>query len=324
METTGNFDLHKTFVRLGHERNKITYKLLRLLPEIHRQRIYQQHGYATIYEYAGKLAGLSKNVVAKALCLERNLEGKPHLQGAIENAGVHKVSMVARLATAETDHAWADKVVNMSKPALQELVREVREKERMSISEAQGLFCDKSVESVQTDLCRTIPTSLKIEFDNEMQGLFFKLKQMQERESCLNLSNKEAMRRILRKFLNSTYNKTNLQKQVHGKFLPGEKFAEEGKIVSRYISASVRREVLKIFDGKCAYPGCGKPSEVFHHCERFAHKRSHESIVPLCRVHHEFAHNGIVQNECGKTDEWQFRLKNGVLNWADEAYRQKR
>ncbi|MFA6918379.1 MAG: hypothetical protein WC285_06185 [Candidatus Gracilibacteria bacterium] len=103
-------DLHKEFVRLGKDRRNLTYKLLALLPEIYKQEIFKKRGYATIYEYAGRLGGLSDYVVDKTLRLQRHLEHKPFLTQAIETVGVHKVDMIARLATPETDRAWADKV----------------------------------------------------------------------------------------------------------------------------------------------------------------------------------------------------------------------
>ena len=59
--------LHKEFIRLGKVRNKITYKLLSLLPKIVEFEIYKKYNYSSIYEYAGKLAGLSHSVVEKAL-----------------------------------------------------------------------------------------------------------------------------------------------------------------------------------------------------------------------------------------------------------------
>lgn len=102
-------DLHKQFVELGRERNKITYQLLALLPKIYRAKIHEKQGYATIYEYADRIAGLPKSVVVKTLNLENALKNKPHLQKMIETQGVHKVAIVARLATPETDGMFADK-----------------------------------------------------------------------------------------------------------------------------------------------------------------------------------------------------------------------
>jgi len=74
-------NLHKEFVRLGKERRTISNELVALLPEIYRLRIYEQKGYATIYDYAARIAGLSTGVVAKALKVAKLLEDKPILKG---------------------------------------------------------------------------------------------------------------------------------------------------------------------------------------------------------------------------------------------------
>ena len=168
MNTADPKTLHQQFISLGRERNKITYKLLVLLPQIYKQNIYKTHGYATIYEYAGKLAGLSRSVVEKALKLEEKLKDKPNLQKAIETQGIHKVAIIATLATPENEKMFADKVENMSKSALQQFSRELRGK---------------------------IQTNWNIEMDTEMMTTFLKLKEKVGK----NLSNKEALRRMLKR-----------------------------------------------------------------------------------------------------------------------------
>ena len=50
----------------------------------------------------------------------------PRLREAVKEVGVHKVALFATLAIKENDAALADKVRNMSKPALQELSKELR------------------------------------------------------------------------------------------------------------------------------------------------------------------------------------------------------
>ena len=120
--------IHEKFVQLGNKRRKITYELLALLPEIYGKQIYREFGCATICEYAGKFAGLSKSVVQKVLRTDKHLEGKPHLKEAVKSQGIHKVALVARHATNETDAVFADKVENMSKSALQEMSKEIAAK----------------------------------------------------------------------------------------------------------------------------------------------------------------------------------------------------
>jgi len=280
MNITDSKNLHQQFISLGRERNKITYKLLVLLPQIYEQKIYEMHGYATIYEYAGKLAGLSHSVVEKALKLEEKLRNKPNLQKVIETQGIHKVAIIANIATPENEKMFADKVENMSKSALQQFSREFRGK---------------------------IQTNWNIEMDTEMMTTFLKLKEKVGK----NLSNKEALRRMLEMLgeisllpgcVPETKNEKPQPQAEISKEIPGEK--ENG----RYIPIAQKREILAKTNGICSHENCCNPAQIFHHQIRFSQTKNHTSLIPLCKVHHEFAHNGITE----------------PLTQADELYRKYR
>ncbi|MDD3861947.1 MAG: hypothetical protein PHP74_03620 [Candidatus Gracilibacteria bacterium] len=314
-------DLHKQFLLLGRERNKITYKLLALLPQIYKRKIYEKHGFATIYEYAGKLAGLSHSTVEKSLKLEKKLENKPLLQKAIETRGVHKVAIIANLATPETEKMFVDKITNMSKPALQQLSKELRGK-----------------------ITGKIQTTWQIEMDEEMMKMFLKLKKNLGKFGS-ELSNKEAMRRMLKKWEEMSEGKEpkvvmgkNVKPQTQAKKkqeIPGEnkrcpsnltchsreggnlpQFSATNSIdsrlrgndtatrstrfarfapASRYIPIAKKRLILAQTNGGCAHPNCQNPAQIFHHQQRFFQTKNHESIISLCKIHHEFAHNGITE-----------------------------
>lgn len=60
---------------------------------------------------------------------------------------------------------------------------------------------------------------------------------------------------------------------------------------------------------KCVYPGCNKPAEEVHHPERYSLTKSHEKLVPLCKTHHELAHNGLIENEESDPATWRIREK---------------
>jgi hypothetical protein len=256
-------NLHKEFVRLGWERNRITYKLLALLPRIDELKIYEQEGYANIYDYAARIAGLSPEVVKKALKLKEKLRNMPHLQKTIETQGINKVGIVAGLATRENEEELAEKVEHMSKPALQEYSKEVR---------------------------GNATVSWQVELDKEMMFMFLKLK----KKLGKNLSNKECLRKILEKM----QEKPKPQRQVREAVkIPGE----NSQKVIRYISVHRKREL----GDHCDYPSCHRPAEIIHHPDRFSQNHNHENLKPLCKQHHEFAHNGI--SEPMHTADYQYR-----------------
>ncbi|MBI5753966.1 hypothetical protein HZA40_02370 [Candidatus Peregrinibacteria bacterium] len=141
-----------------------------------------------------------------------------------------------------------------------------------------------------------------------------------------NLSNVELMRKIFEdnlahgeKIIKSPENEkiVNIQSV---KVIPGDSEVE----ASRYASVYLRRNSLQKTGGKCLYPGCNRPPEIFHHTDRFANSQSHESLVPICKIHHEFAHNGLIKNENSGTENWRLQLQTGELQKIDRLYREYR
>lgn len=295
-------NLHKKFVELGRQRNKLLNEMLAILPEIHKSGIWKKHA-SSIVEYAGKFGGIPKSAVLKRLRLEKHLEDKPALKDAIRTAGVHKVDMIARLATPKTDTAFADKVNNMSKIAVETLSKELRGHNNTLLGELPLP-------------CKAVPVRIKLELDEKMSFLFMKLK------AKWGVGNMEVMKLLIdgavasefaEKIVSLKAMRTQTAKKV--KLVTGDKIARSasprksenvkrarvfsGSDVkpSRYINAYQKRAVLSRTGGKCAYNNCNKPAEHFHHTDRFMHSKNHQSLKPLCKAHHEFSHNGLIANE---------------------------
>lgn len=288
-------DLHRTFVKLGNDRRKLTNQLLAILPEIFTRKIYLKYA-RTIEEYAGKFGGLSKEVVKKRLRVEKYIYNKPKLKEAILTEGIHKVALVASLATVEDEVIWADKIQNMSKPAVQELTKEVRykiEKGEIGLREGvnQRLFknCDSGneVATCKTTLCSAAPQCIRVDLEGELFFLFLKLKKKYGEK----LANREVMKKIFEETLGMGREKAKITKSTQlqsVKVVPGPapiEASEDGN--SRYISIHTRRNLLQKTAGKCSYPDCQRPAQIFHHTDRFANSHSHESLRPVCKIHHE-------------------------------------
>lgn len=294
--------LHQKFVQLGRQLHRVTYELLEILPEIYAKNIHIQQGYATIYEYAGRLTGLSRSVVQKVLRAEKHLEAKPALKKLVGKVGIHKVDLVARIATPENERQWAEKVEHMSKPALQELAKEVRAKslpgENFSTSE------------MKFGKCQAAEQKITIELDEEMQFLFLKLKNKHGK----NMNNKAMLKILLKKIAKQEFPKKNPRKRNVEKTAIKDRKMK----VTRYIPSAQKRQAISKTDGHCSYPNCNKPSQHIHHPERFSQTKTHNNLKPVCRVHHEFAHNGLIENETQETNKWQ--LSFGDLLPADKLY----
>lgn len=207
-------NIHRQFVQLGRQKNKIQYQLLHLLPMIYKQEIYKKYC-RTIEGYAWRFAQIPRSVVEKTLKLEKHLANKPFLKAAVAEVGIHKVALVANLATPETDTVFADKVRNMSKDAVQELSKELRQKDFGKPLSEQGFnrqfsldnhYCQTANQnSAQQGLlytgtnlkCQAKAKTMKIDLDEEMTFLFLKFKQKLEKEIKQSVSNHEVMKNLL-------------------------------------------------------------------------------------------------------------------------------
>lgn len=298
--------LHQEFVRLGGMRFKLKNRMLAILPEIYESGIWKKYA-GTIVEYAGKYGEIAKTTVKKRLRLELNLKDKPFLREAIEKVGVHKVAMVAKIITPDMDKAIAEKLCNMSKMAVQSLSKEMRSGQ-LSIGLADG----------QPQPCKAVALTKMIELDEESTFLFIKLK----KKFGEKLSDKEFLKLILNERERQEFPQS-CEKKTARKSLTGETFSQQ----PRYVTAEKRRQIIQPTKGKCSYPNCNSPYEILHHVDRYSESKTHDSIIPLCKIHHEFAHNNLIENEKSDVDTWKLLLvqKEDVkISRADVLYKKYR
>ncbi len=273
-------NLHLQFVQLGNAKKDLEHKLCALLPEIYKSGIWKKYS-NDIYEYARNYGGLSNTAIKLSLKLPEKLKATPKLIEKIAEVGVYKVDLVSSLATPENEEMLAESVT-MAKSAVKELAVTMRREKKV-------------------EMFGEVDEEIKISLDKEMQFLFNKIK----KELGENLSNKEALRKILHKITTQKV-----------KSVSGQKPSISSK---RLVPAAQKRESLNQTNGKCIYPNCTKPHDVIHHRERYAESKSHESIVPLCKEHHEISHNGLIENELQPSENWKISLKR-KLNQADELF----
>lgn len=315
-------DFHLEFVRLGRERYKLMNRLLLILPDIYESGIYKKYA-KDIYKYAGRFGGISRSAVDKRLRLEKHLEEKPQLRAAIEKVGINKVALVATLATPKTEALFADKVLNMNKSAIQTLSKEIRQRETYQDNQDHR---DYQRHWSPTDIqpCSAKPQTMTIELDAEMTFLFLKLKKKYK-----NLNNKEVMRRILEQADQSTGQSDSAKKsemQVQGRpplcsgLITGDNF-QTSTIEPRSIKIAKKRQTIG--NGKCQYPGCNHPAAHIHHPERYGKTKNHNNLIALCEDHHQFMHNGLIENEQAGQEYWALNLYK-TPDEIDEQYRKYR
>ncbi len=88
---------------------------------------------------------------------------------------------------------------------------------------------------------------------------------------------------------------------------------DDSAMASRHIPMAVRREVLRQYNGLCAFRDCNKPAEIFHHTRRFsltnnlpaAQAHDPNFIKPLCKPHERVIHNSLIANEEIDPADWK-------------------
>lgn len=267
--------LHQKFVEYGRKAKEWMRKCVLLLLEIEKHRVWEKKGFSSIYEYAAKLAGMSRDQVNEGLRILRKIEDKPELQKIVEKKGVLAIRPVVTIATKETDKFWAEKAKEMSVRTLETYVREIRNQEndfhriiRLHVEASQ-------VEKV----------TLSMELEPEIAQQLEKIKGRGDWN--------ELMKELLR---------VREEKLESQKPIPVE-------TDSRYIPAKIKKYVLNRTNHTCAFPRCTKPYKILHHTKRFALNKAHHpnQLVPLCKTHERLVHLGLVENEEMPPKFWRLR-----------------
>jgi hypothetical protein len=230
-------------------------RFIALLPEVYKRHLYKKRGYGSIFEFAAKLGGVSKNVVEDVLNLDKKLENKPALKELIPEIGLHKVRVVANIAKQSDQEEWAKKIKIMSKPALETYIREIRNSDPgIGIPiPPQDQFFSNDFETFTAKLSPKTIQKLKIIKVKMGQGTTWE----EVFSRLVGLATPAPKRKI---------------KQRSNK--------------SRAVPAKQKRELPKI----CEIPGCNKPAEEIHHAKPWAIFKKHEELRALCKGHHELAH----------------------------------
>ena len=118
--------LHQQFSEYGQNAREWTRKCILLLPKIDRLKIWRKKKFSSIYEYAAKLAGMSRYTVDEALRVLKKIEDKPALLDLVREKGINRVKPIATLATTEDQEFWAEKIQSMGKTALETYVKDYR------------------------------------------------------------------------------------------------------------------------------------------------------------------------------------------------------
>ena len=293
--------LHQQFSEYGKNAREWLRKCALLLPEIAAKQVWRRKGFSSIYEYAAKLAGMSRSSVDDALWILEKIADKPALKQVAEERGINCVRPVATIATPETAQFWADKVQAMSKHTLATYVHDYR------------------LESRPGPESKPVKVNISLKLNPDLAKRLEKLKTAGDIEA------------LMERFLDQMENEA--EEQAHGlpnqsvslpadnkKFIAKVKVATNKKLTStpatkpqpvftssRYIPAAIRHYVINKYHGCCAYQTCKHPYKILHHTQRFALEQVHDPdrLMPLCKQHERIIHQGLIKNEEKQPEQWR-------------------
>ena len=260
-------------------------KFAGLLPEVYGRELAEcekgrswlkKRGFSCIYEFAAKLAGMSRDQVDLVLRLEKRFEDKAILHDALVRGEVsaNKLSRVVSIATAENQQDLLGKVEALSNRALEVFVKDFKNQD--GLEKAKNEQNGMHVQTVEPDLV----------LDKDVKN---ELIEMKKKGIDIN--------QILREFLHKRKEKLEQEKSevVETQLRERDDRAIIGMPANRYVPVEVRRVVIKEFGTRCSVPGCEKLAENLHHVNGFAIDQSHDPryLKPLCKGHHELAHAKI-------------------------------
>lgn len=281
--------LHEKFAECGKNARAWMRKCVMMLPEIERRRIWEKKGFSCIYEYAAKLAGMSRETVNEALRVMKKVETMPELFKVIERSGINRVKPVVAIATPETAEFWAKKAKIMSKHTLETYVREFRNGNVICLpgraAEKGEVLSWVSGKLTKIESSETQKKIVAMELKPEVLAKLEKLK------------GKMGWNELMEQMLNEREERLEARKPV----------AMEAK--NRHIPAAIKKHVFAKTNGQCAFPGCVKQAKILHHTERFAVGRRHdpEKIRPMCVAHERLAHLSLIANEERASEKWRVR-----------------
>lgn len=251
--------LYRLCKKYGTRALKARWKFAGLLPEVYKRRLYERRGFHSIYEFAARIGGLSRDHADNVLRLERRFEDKPVLKEALISGevSVNKLARVVSIATPENQEDLVEKANNMSSRALEVFVKDF--KEENGLDKAKNKQKNLHVQTLQLD-----------------EDVEVELRKLQQKGININ--------ELLREFLNKRKLELAQEKE--------ELASETTPTKSRYINVKVRKYLRKEHGTKCSIRNCNRPAEHIHHTQRFALARTHDPryLAPLCRGHHEIAH----------------------------------
>lgn len=252
-----DYQILKLCRHYGGQARLARQKFAGLLPEVFKRKLYKKNC-SSIYEFAAKLAGMSREQVDIVLRLEKKFEDKPVLKDALTKGEIssNKLVRIASIATPENQEELAEVAKTMSNRAIETFVRD--EKSLHVHAEPQESLLDVNL------LEHLSPALQKNLIERHKKGI--------------NIN--KLLIDLLHKHDQEIENELN---EIGEQTQPTK---------SKYIKVKTQKLLHKKHGTKCAMPNCNKDTDQIHHALYGSDHKIHDPryMIPLCRGHHEVTH----------------------------------
>jgi len=305
-------ELYEKCSFFGTQARKWANKFAALLPEVEKRALYKKYGFYSIFEFAAKLAGMRHKTVIEILRVAKKLEDKPLLRDQLDTHGWGKLKVVATFATKENEKMLSEKVREMSKSALVTFLQEIRKESAEIVKKRTG-----SPESLPSRIHVRLLLKPKTEL---------RLKELQKKMSR-KIGAPVDLNEVMEALLDA-YDKREAPKSARkaNTQIVNAPTASDIGTPSRYIPVAIKKVLYSKYGGRCAFPGCNKLPDIYHHTRRFSLHPNHnpDFLMPLCHAHEQLAHHGLIENEERPAENWRLQLeqdKSAAKYWVDRRVR---
>ncbi len=323
-------ELYKKCVMYGKQALQARRKFIGLLPEVCKRRLYEKRGFTSIFEFAAKLAGISKEQVSNVINLERQFTDKSSLHKLLVNGEVsaNKLIRIASIATNKNEKELAEKVKILPSRALEVWVKDVKNRHKQTntkeVNEAANetnhnstffnnncrdndglqkpLFINHELHvqpAAQGNLQENLQDKAVSRIDRDLKLIRAlseetkqKLSELQEKGIDID--------KLIWEMLTKREQEIEKEKRQLGEEEKQKLATTDSRLTkdknpvksSRYINVRIQKILWQEFGSKCAMPGCRRKKEEIHHQIPFAITRIHDpnNLIPLCHGHHLLEH----------------------------------
>ncbi len=307
--------IHDQFSVYGKNAKEWMNKCVLLLPQIEKNQIWAKKGFSNIYDYARKIAGMSRNKVNESLRILGKAEHLPAIMEVIERKGIFAVKPIVNIATKETEQFWAKRASEMRKSTLETFIRDYRKEHEGKIKESSasqhiansnvdahgrpgagspminGLDKPNLFQSSTEFSCKNIQQ------DDENPDFRVQVSMKLESETIdalRQIKGDDDWNFIMKKLLKSYQKEIEIEQKQH----EAEEKPQAVKSKNHTVTTAIKNYILKRSKSMCEHPNCKKPGKHIHHIEPFALKKVHDpdKLVHLCSEHHQIIHLGYIDD----------------------------